>query len=379
MRRIPRTRKRRPAAGRKGGFRLFLISIIFLPIALILYGSGILNGPPAPVFRLDSAKRALNEAADAGAPVYAPVCYRQAESLTRMGWMEMARQNGRFSLFRDYSRADSLLLRARDLAEEGAQIALDSANFLERRSREECGKLSEDLKTWREALDGSLILFDAERFWSDADIKLKQAKELAAVSEYEESHYAILQGKGALARVGAVLADAAQNEASNLRSWKLWVENAIAISKIDEEYAVIVDKAAHRTYLIYRGKLFKSYRCDLGYNSARPKLFAGDGATPEGVYRIVKVKPGASKYYKALLLDYPNEMDKARFAENKRRGVISRFAGIGRLIEIHGDGGSSSDWTDGCIALVNEDIDELIKYVKVGTPVVIVRRYEGSL
>ncbi len=81
---------------------------------------------------------------------------------------------------------------------------------------------------------------------------------------------------------------------------------------------------------------------------------------------------GQSKYYRALLLDYPNDADRERFAAAQRRGEIPRDARIGGLIEIHGEGGRGQNWTEGCVALSNRDIDDLFPRVSVGTPVTIV-------
>jgi murein L,D-transpeptidase YafK len=103
------------------------------------------------------------------------------------------------------------------------------------------------------------------------------------------------------------------------------------------------------------------------------KLEKGDKATPEGMYRITKkFKSNKTKYYKALLIDYPNETDKAEFKKAIARGTLSRNAKIGSLIEIHGNGGKGVDWTEGCIALVDSEMDVVFKVVKEGTPVTIV-------
>lgn len=349
---------------------------LLLPLWL-LAGCEFLKGPRPPHSLLQSAKKSLERAAAAGALRYAEQPYRDAEWLIQKGWMEMARQNGRISLFRNFHRADSLLRRAMECAEEGMRTAQDSLSTLEARSLHETKALEGELQAWRDALDGSLIIYNAERFWSDAELHLKTAHQLARAREYQEAHNSIIMGRKALGRLGAILADRAEDEATYIKVWRRWVEEAVARSRAEETSAVVVDKAAHKTYLIRNGTIAHTYSCELGYNSARPKLFAGDGATPEGVYHIIKVKPGNSKYYKALLLDYPNDADKRRFAENKRRGIISRHAGIGRLIEIHGDGGNGRDWTDGCVALDNDDLDQIMQFVTVGTPVVIVRRYDG--
>jgi len=81
-----------------------------------------------------------------------------------------------------------------------------------------------------------------------------------------------------------------------------------------------------------------------------------------------------TRYYKALMINYPNERDRQIFAQNKSRGVISKRARIGGLIEIHGEGGRNDDWTEGCIALTNREMDQIMQYATVGTPVTIVRR-----
>ena len=90
-------------------------------------------------------------------------------------------------------------------------------------------------------------------------------------------------------------------------------------------------------------------------------------------YRVVKKKDrGQSRYHRALLLDYPNAADRERFAAAQRRGEIPRGARIGGLIEIHGEGGRGQNWTEGCVALSNRDMDDLFRRVGTGTRVTIV-------
>ncbi|HEY3496324.1 MAG TPA: L,D-transpeptidase family protein, partial [Polyangiaceae bacterium] len=125
--------------------------------------------------------------------------------------------------------------------------------------------------------------------------------------------------------------------------------------------------------LYVNGRLAESYSVDLGSNVLDRKVAAGDQATPEGRYRIVRrLDEGESRYYKALLLDYPNEADRRRLEEHRESGAVSASARSGGLIEIHGEGGRGTNWTDGCVALANGDMDELFRRVKVDTPVTIV-------
>ncbi|MFH1176560.1 MAG: L,D-transpeptidase, partial [Acidobacteriota bacterium] len=158
-----------------------------------------------------------------------------------------------------------------------------------------------------------------------------------------------------------------------LRLWRAWVETTIAESRRNSSFAIIVDKL-HRRLLLYRRGLPAGERAaELGANGLLRKEHSGDRATPEGLYRVVQLKVGRStRYYKALLINYPNDEDRERYAAGKRRGTIPRRAGIGSLIEIHGDGGEGRDWTDGCVALSNQDMDWLFARVEVGTPVTIV-------
>ncbi len=164
---------------------------------------------------------------------------------------------------------------------------------------------------------------------------------------------------------------------TNLRQWQAWAEATIEESRRTGGCVVLVDKL-RRLVIVYReGRRVAHFPAELGANGLQRKEHAGDRATPEGRYRIVQVKnASATHFYKALLLNYPNDEDRMRFALGKRRGAISARAGIGSLIEIHGNGGEGRDWTDGCIALTNEDMDRLFAYVRAGTPVTIVGTYE---
>ena len=167
------------------------------------------------------------------------------------------------------------------------------------------------------------------------------------------------------------------SEPANLRLWRAWAEQTIAESRRTGESVLLIDKLRRRVVLYRAGRVVASYPAELGANGLVRKEHSGDRATPEGRYHIVVAKRAPqTKYNKALLINYPNDEDRMRFALGRRRGTISRGAGIGNLIEIHGDGGEGRDWTDGCVALTNEDMDRLFAHVRVGTPVTIVGTYE---
>lgn len=132
---------------------------------------------------------------------------------------------------------------------------------------------------------------------------------------------------------------------------------------------ILVLKNARRLILIKDRKQIKKYRISLGSNPIGHKTQEGDGKTPEGRYTIDYRNP-KSKYHLSLHISYPNNADEA---QAKRRRVSP-----GGDIMIHGlpNGFGSmgefqkyADWTQGCIAVTDEDIEELWRAVPNGTPI----------
>ena len=72
------------------------------------------------------------------------------------------------------------------------------------------------------------------------------------------------------------------------------------------------------------------------------------------------------------MLNYPNQQDLEEFNRKVQSGALPAGAKIGELIEIHGDGGRGGNWTEGCVALKNNDMDVLFQHVDSGTPVTII-------
>ncbi len=135
----------------------------------------------------------------------------------------------------------------------------------------------------------------------------------------------MIKARNLLKQVGVALESHQEDESRQISVWRRWVSQTLEQSRAANSYAVIVDKVAHKTYLVKGGKLLHTYDSELGYNSARQKLFSGDAATPEGMYRVVK-ENNQSKFYRALLIDYPNGYGQAalRRKQAKRRYFQSR-------------------------------------------------------
>jgi len=162
-------------------------------------------------------------------------------------------------------------------------------------------------------------------------------------------------------------------ERKNLALWRRMADETIELSRASGETVLIVDKLRRRLYVYRSGTRVASFEAELGAKGLKQKLHAGDQATPEGEYRVAQVRgEGKTRFYKALLIDYPNDADRARFAFGQRTGAVPRRASIGSLIEIHGEGGQGRDWTDGCVALANRDMDRVFALAQVGMRVTIV-------
>jgi murein L,D-transpeptidase YafK len=130
---------------------------------------------------------------------------------------------------------------------------------------------------------------------------------------------------------------------------------------------IVVEKAARKLSVFRESRQLKSYRVALGRSPIGPKEKEGDMKTPEGIYQIDGRNPQSS-FHLALHISYPSDDDNARAAE---RGVPAGFD-----IMIHGIQNGRGwigafhrwkDWTAGCIALTDEEIEELWRVTPDGT------------
>lgn len=147
----------------------------------------------------------------------------------------------------------------------------------------------------------------------------------------------------------------------------MWLSTpVIALAGVD---LVTVDKSARKMHLLDNGKVVKTYTIALGDNPKGHKQQEGDEKTPEGRYVLDYINE-QSGYYRSMHISYPNAQDKKAA---KARGVSP-----GGFIMIHGQKNGwekfaavtqKMDWTDGCIALTNPEMDEFLALVKIGTPI----------
>lgn len=145
---------------------------------------------------------------------------------------------------------------------------------------------------------------------------------------------------------------------------------------------IVVLKSKHELQLMSGGNVVRTYHVALGLEPKLPKVRQGDFATPEGNYYVCSKNP-RSRYEMALGISYPSPNDAERGLEaglitpEEHGRIIGAYVKraappadtpLGGQIMIHGKG-SSWDWTEGCIALNHQDIEELFRTIPIGTPV----------
>ena len=145
------------------------------------------------------------------------------------------------------------------------------------------------------------------------------------------------------------------------------VKKTEAARSVSQANMIIVWKSKRRMGLFINKKLLKSYRIRLGFSPVGHKKREGDGKTPEGRYFITHHNP-KSLYHMSLGLSYPNKEDK--------RNARDRQVSPGKDIFIHGGPKNIfvhffKDWTNGCIAVLDHEIEEIYKLVPDGTVVYI--------
>jgi murein L,D-transpeptidase YafK len=132
---------------------------------------------------------------------------------------------------------------------------------------------------------------------------------------------------------------------------------------------VLVLKGERRLILLKEGVQIREYHIALGYNPVGRKERQGDGRTPEGIYRIDCRNP-KSEFFMALHISYPKKEDVERArAKGVSPGGEIMIHGLGNRFAFLGPAHRAVDWTRGCIAVTNEEIEEIWRAVPDGVVV----------
>ncbi len=154
------------------------------------------------------------------------------------------------------------------------------------------------------------------------------------------------------------------------------IENRELIDYSNKKLIIFIDKKNYFLEIQADGIGIKRYPVNFGIKPWNRKLHFDKMSTPEGRYHLTHFNYKSS-FHKSLGVSYPNSVDRKRYNEALRKRLIpkinSKYAQIGGSITIHG-GGIGNNWTWGCIAMRNIDVDEILSLsnLKVGTPILIV-------
>jgi L,D-peptidoglycan transpeptidase YkuD (ErfK/YbiS/YcfS/YnhG family) len=322
---------------------------------------------------VEAARIALSEATSNNADTYTKKLYHEAKSFYDSAMIKWQEENKRFIYLRNYEEvvrlADLSARKARQAAKISRNSEVDLNIFLKQK-----------IDNLNKIVDQIDKIFTSYPLPAEVWNRISRGKMLLKESEVAFRKGQFPQAKVKIADSELLLTDSYENATASLKEyfnsypvWKNWVDRTIRESRQNKSYSIIIDKYS-RKCLVYLGGTKKyEYHVELGKNWVGDKRVKGDKATPEGMYRIVK-KFGSNKtkYHKALLINYPNETDREEFKQEIAKGTLPRSAKIGSLIEIHGDGGRGVDWTEGCIALTDSEMDVVYKIATEGTPVTIV-------
>jgi murein L,D-transpeptidase YafK len=357
-------------------YRGFILLFVFL-LLLVAGGYFLFNAAATPPLEtINRCQLALSKARSSEAELYARDLLMDGENDWRDAMLEWKIQNIKGYFSRDYTLLNRLVKQASAKAEAAYKKSIAVKDSLHHDLAIVLAGVEDKLTEYEKQYSALPLNRQSRQDYQTAKMLYLEAREA-----YERGNYNRVGPKAEKSRT-LIRSSIRQNYGmlrsyfSNVSKWRQWANETIEWSKTNNKTAIVVDKFARKCYLYSQGAILRTFNAELGINWIGGKKHKGDKATPEGKYYITKKKSKkGTKYYKALLINYPNETDKARFAEEVRKGLISRRASIGGLIEIHGGGGQGINWTDGCVALTNGDMDNIFDLTEVGTPVTII----GSL
>jgi len=355
--------------------KVFLITfLVALPICV--FGIFYWGAPDPPEKETTRARMAIAEARRVIEKDFIPPSLTDAESLYDSAMYYWKIENERFILGRDFTKSRTFAIRSEQQALASPRIAkLNTTDFVNSLEKD-LAAVKRDTAQIEQLYSRLPLPTTINKRYARGVILLKEADLNFGQKNFKECRRKLELAKFDLNEVGRYTRTLLDDYFSKLPMWKRWYDQTIRESAQNQSYALIVDKFAGKCFLYFAGKLKNTYDAELGKNWIGDKRYSGDKATPEGKYRVTKKKDGReTKYFKALLLNYPNDQDRQRFQQEIKAKTLPRYARIGGLIEIHGGGGKGVNWTDGCIAFADRDMESIYRTVPAGCPVTIV----GSL
>ncbi len=328
------------------------------------------NQPPKQ--EIKNAIEAIALAKKAEANKYAKNNLNASEIAFQLAMNEWELQNKKFFFIRDFTKVRELANQASLLGNEAWREAGGEKNSISRNLSKQLNRIQYQIDTF-------------EKYYKRLPLSIK------SFEQYSKARMSYIEANNEFRKKQFLNAEVTANEAEKLISktnkaaknkltefykdfpeWKYNAQIARELS-LKGQNVVLISKLESTCYILKSGKIITQFDAEFGNNWMEAKMRMGDNATPEGIYKVVQKKNGAkTKYYKALLLNYPNNDDKKRFDISMKNGSIKKSSKIGDLIQIHGYGGKGVNWTEGCIALDNNDMDKICDMVKINTPIIII-------
>lgn len=338
-------------------------------LSLIFLSSTCKTAPAPP-----EVEQALLQEQDlwrAGASVFAAEEYEKYRQSRSQALKLFEQEELKVGLFRNYEKVRQEFIR---VLAEGERIR----QLIEDRKASLTGEIKarrNDLYSRYEILN-TLSLELSQRTLSrkqlaQADVLFKEIDRFLERADYEQARSRLNSAESLINQAESILRQQLERYMSQeeIARWRRMAERAVEKSKSGDQLVILVSKLERKLTVYKGGAVLRTYEVGLGFNGLSDKLHAGDNATPEGEYRVIK-KVSPSKFGKALLINYPNEEDLRKFNEAKKKGYLTPASRIGGLIEIHG--GGKDGLTQGCVALDDTEMEELFRMIAVGTPVTIV-------
>ena len=353
--------------------RLFITFIVtagafFLIVFLLMH-----IVPAPPVYEVNNARLALASADRTRAASYSGMLFSDAMADYDSAMVKWQRENEKFIFLRNYDMVKVLAGESERKAHLAKSTSLTNSDYLRDKLIEEI----DSIRLTEELIDS---LFGRYPFAPEVRVRISNGKLLLKEGylAYRDSDF--LTANTRVINAGYLLNSVFENTVDELKvyfksfpEWDHLTQTAINNSRKNNNCSVIIDKISKKCFVYVGGIKKNEFDVELGRNWIGAKRIMGDKATPEGSYRIIrKYQGGETIYYKSLSLDYPNSDDQIRFRKDIADGNLPAASRIGGGIEIHGNGGKGVDWTDGCIALKDSEMDILFALVKTGTPVTIV-------
>ncbi len=344
------------------GIIIFLLVLLFRALV-----------PEPPQQEVELARAAIAKARDHQSEVYSPKLFREAQNNYDSAMTAWRAENERYILFRDYERVAAFAAIAQKKANEATRNTIIRSTSLKANLESEIRRMKEEMASFEKIFLSMPLPQDVKKKHARGKLLLREAEVDLEKENYVNGNLKLTEANEYISGTYNLARKNLEEYFRHYSDWQEWATTTITESRKSGSYAIVVEKIPAACHLYHNGKKKYTFEVEFGSNWLGDKMSRGDMATPEGKYEVTKkLSGGSTKYHKALMINYPNKIDIQEFNERIRNGKLPADARIGDMIEIHGDGGKGANWTQGCVALKNEDMDLLFKYASKGTPVTII-------